>query len=305
MAEQRYNDALLSLKEYVAREPESVLARALLGETYLELGQLMDARRHLKIALDKQARYVPTLVLLARVELQSGQYEMALEYASRIQKVQPELFVGYELAGDAWMQMNSYAEARAAYAQAWDRKPSAELVIKLSEAASRTGQHEEAISILRAWLAEHTEDARVQQFLGATYLNMEQNDMATRHYEKVLETEPDNVVALNNLAWLYSLDREPRALVLAERAYHVSPDDPGIQDTYGWALIQQGEVDKGRRLLHRAVRQLPDNTEIMYHYAVALLKSGKQQEGRRILTSLLKDGQSFEGRAEAKALLAE
>jgi len=213
--------------------------------------------------------------------------------------------MGYELAGDAWIQMNGYAEAGAAYAQARDRKPSAELVIKLSEAASRMGQHEEAVSILRAWLTEHPEDARVQHFLGATYLSMEQNDEAIRQYEKVLETEPDNVVVLNNLAWLYSLNGDPRALVLAERAYHAIPDDVGIQDTYGWALVQQGEVDKGLRLLSQAVEQLPDKAEIMYHYAVALLKSGRQQEGRRVLVSLLKEGQSFEGRDEATALLGE
>ena len=230
---------------------------------------------------------------------------MALEYARQLQKIQPELYMGHELAGDAWMQKNAYAEAGVAYTQAWDRKPSAELVTKLSEATFLTGNTGKAVSILLTWLVDHPEDARVQQFLGTMYLNAEQNDKAIGQYEKVLKSEPDNVAALNNLAWLYLLDSEPRALVLAERAYRVTPDDPGIQDTYGWALVQQGKVDKGRRLISQAVEQQPENAEIMYHYAVVLLKSGKQTEGRRILTSLLREGQSFEGREEAKALLGE
>ena len=114
---------------------------------------------------------MPTLILLARVELQSGQYEKALEYSRQIQKIQPELFMGHELAGDAWMQMNAYAEAGVAYTQAWDRKPSATLVTKLSEATLLTGKTEEAVSILRTWLDDRPEVVRVQEFQGTARLD--------------------------------------------------------------------------------------------------------------------------------------
>ena len=132
---------------------------------------------------------------------------------------------------------------------------------------------------------------------------MKQNKEATKIYEKVLIIQSDNVVALNNLAWLYSLVNNPKALELAERAYNVNSSDAGIQDTYGWVLVQQGQTDKGLRLLEQARKALPGIPEIQYHYAVALLKSGEEKEARKILGELLESGKPFESRDEAEQLL--
>jgi putative PEP-CTERM system TPR-repeat lipoprotein len=305
MAKRQYKEALSPLNELVTRSPDSTFARTLLAETYLELGQIKDARRQLELALEKQPYDASALMLMARVELLSGHYEQALEYANRIQKAQPDLYAGYELGGDAWMARKNDAEAKAAYAQAWKRKPSAALAIKLSAAAKRSGEPEEATKHLLNWLNDYPDDARALQVLGTTYQDIGQNSKAIQAYEKVLALEPENVVALNNLAWLYSLDNNSRALGLAEGAYRVNSDNAGIQDTYGWILVQEGQVDKGRRLLKQAVKKLPEVPEVRYHYAVALLKSGEEKEARQMLGKLLEEGRSFEGRDEAERLLRQ
>jgi putative PEP-CTERM system TPR-repeat lipoprotein len=277
--------------------------RVLLAETYLNLRQVKDARRQLDLVLEKQPYYVPALVLMSRAEQASGHYEQALEYAGQVEKAQPDLYLGYELAGDARMASEKYTEAEASYAQAWERKPSTTLAIKLSEASKRSGKPDQAIDALLTWLADHPDDARARQFLGTTYQDMGQNSKAIQAYEKVLALAPDNVVALNNLAWLYSLNEDPRALDLAERVYQANPNNAGIQDTYGWILVQQGQVDKGRRLLKQAMEQLSEVPEVRYHYAVALLKSGEEKEARQMLGKLLDEGQSFEGRDEVEQFL--
>ena len=305
MADKRYNEALPILNELVTRAPESVFARALLGETYLKLGQTKDARRQLEIALEKQPYYVPALVLMVGVELQSSQYGQALEYAEQIQKAKPDLYMGYELAGDARMARKEHAEAKTAYTQAWDLEPSATLAIKLSETSRRFGKQEEALVALLAWLNDHPDDARPLQFLGTTYQDMGQNDKAIQTYEKLLAVQPENVVALNNPAWLYSLSNDPKALELAERAYQANHDSAGIQDTYGWILVQNGQVDKGRGLLKQAMQKLSEVPEVQYHYAVALLKSGEKTEARKLLNQLLQSEGSFDGREDISVLLEE
>ncbi|MBK8163180.1 MAG: PEP-CTERM system TPR-repeat protein PrsT [Gammaproteobacteria bacterium] len=303
MAQGHYNDALPTLNKLVTREPDSVFARALLAETYLALGQTKDARRQLDLALEKQPYYVPALLLMARAHLQSGNYDLALESADKAQKAQPELYMGYELAGDAWMGRKNYIKAKGVYTQAWERNQTAELAIKLSEALTQSGQPEKAVDILSDWLNDHTGDTRVRQFLGTTYQNMGQKTRAIQEYEKVLAEQPENIVALNNLAWFYSLTNDPKALELAERAYQANPDDAGIQDTYGWILVQQGQVDKGRRLLEQAMKQLSKVPEVEYHYAIALLKSGDGVQARKLLGALIKDNRPFEGRKDAQAAL--
>ena len=287
MARGQYNEALSPLIKLVTRYPESVQPQVLLGEAYLRLGQTKDARRQLEHALEKQPYSVPALALMANVELKTGNYESALNDALQIQKAQPELYIGYELAGDSWMSSKDHTKAETAYAQAWQRNKSAELAIKYSEALTRSGKPEDAVKPLREWLETNPEDARVLQFLGTAYQNAGQDKQAVTAYEKVLAAQPENIVALNNLAWLYSKENNPKALDLAETAYRVNPNDSGIQDTYGWVLVQQGQIDKGRRLLKQALDKLPNVPEVRYHYAVALLKSGEKEKAQQLLTGTL------------------
>lgn len=303
MAEGQYNVALSSLNKLITKVPDSVYARTLLAEVYLKLNQLAGARQQLGIVLEKQPYYVSALVLMASLELQSGHFDKALNYAAKVQKIQPDLYMGYELAGDALMNKKDYAAAKTRYEQAWQRKSSAGLVIKLSGASARAGRFVEAAKPLIAWLDDHPDDVRVLQLLGAAHLNLKQNSKAIEAFEKVLKIQPDNVVVLNNLAWLYSLHNDPKALELVERAYKVKPEDSGIQDTYGWVLVQQGQVEKGRRILEQAVNALPGVAEVQYHYAVALLKTGEEAKAKKILGELLRNGEFFEGRDEAEQLL--
>ena len=303
IAEQRFNEALNPLIELVTRSPESIYGRVLLGETYMKLGQMKDARQQLDLALAKQAYNVPALALIANVELQSGNREKALKYAMQIQKSQPDLYIGYELAGDIQRSDGNATGAAAAYAQAWQRKQSSALAIKSADVSTRIGKAEQAASILQTWISKHPDDASALQHLGTTYQNLGQDAGAIDTYTKALKLQPDNVVALNNLAWLYSKVNDPRAIELGEKAYRVNPEDSGVQDTYGWILVQQGQVEKGRAMLLNAMEKLSQVPEVRYHYGVALMKSGKKEEARQILSKLLEDGTPFEGRDEAKALL--
>ena len=303
MAEGQYNKALSSLNELVVRAPDSVYIRTMLAKAYFRLQQHTDVRRQLGIVLEKQPYYSPALVLMAILELQSANYDQALKYAMEVQKIQPDLYIGYELAGNALMAKKDHVGAKLNYEKALEHNQTAELAIKLSEASARSGKFEEGTRPLLAWLSNHPDDPRVLQFLGMEYQNMKRDDKAIETSEKLLVIQADKFTATNNQAWLYSLAKNPKALGLAERAYHASPDDVGVQDTYGWLLVQQGQVDEGRQILEQVIKVLPGVPEVQYHYAVALMKSGEKLKARKILINLLANGQSFEGRDEAQALL--
>lgn len=303
LADAQYNKALLVLNPLVTREPDSVAIRTMLGEAYLKLDQVNDAQTQLNIVLEKQPYYVPALVLITNLKLQSGHDVTALAFAEKIQKIKPDLYFGFELAGDASMLKKDYLAAQNSYERAFQHKQLAELAIKLSEASTRAGKSEVAAKPLLVWLDDHPDDARVLQFLGSLYQNSKQNNEAIKAYEKALIIQPDNVVALNNLAGLYSLENNPKALELAESAHRLSSNNAGIKDTYGWLLVQQGQAEKGRRLLEQAREALPASAEVKYHYAVALLKLGEEKSARSLLEKLLASGETFEGRDEALQLL--
>ena len=303
IADRQYNNALSTLNELVIRVPESVFVRTMLAETYYKLAQLADARRQLDIVLEKQPHYTPALILMSSLELQSGNYNEALAIARKIQTVKPNLHLGFELAGDAMMMKKEYAAAKKNYELAMRQKQFAELVIKISEAAARAGELSLSTKPLLDWLGEHPDDVRVLQFLGNAYQSLKQNKNAIDTYEKILVLQSDNVAALNNLAWVYLLENNSKAFKLAEKAYERAPNDVGVNDTYGWALVQQGQIDKGVRLLEKAMAALPDVPEVQYHYAVALLKSGEEVKAREMLGKLLSGDKSFVGRTDAEQLM--
>ena len=303
MAEGRYSEALSSLNKLVSKEPSSVYARTLLAELYFKLGQLADARQQLNIVFKKQDDYVPALALAASLALRSGAFDKALGYAKKIQRIQPDLYVGYDLAGDALMSKKEYEAARLDYERAMKRKPLPGLIIKQSRALVQAGSSAEAVGLLSSWLERHPDESRVRLSLATLLQGLKQNSKAIENYEKLLEVEPDNAVVLNNLAWLYSLENHPKALELAKKASKMKPGDSGVQDTYGWILVQQGRAEEGRYILEKVIRELPDVPEVQYHYAAALLKTGDVAEAHKILKQLIADGKQFEGRDEALKLL--
>ncbi|MGB5473179.1 MAG: XrtA/PEP-CTERM system TPR-repeat protein PrsT [Gammaproteobacteria bacterium] len=305
MAGKDYRAAITPLSDLVAMQPGLANARVLLGECYLELGRVAEAREQLELALDGSPDNVPAQSLLVQLEIAGGAIDRALELCQRIQQQRPEFYLGYELAGDAYMAKGDFETADREYARARDRQESVELVIKQADNASRQGKHAVAVGYLQDWLSGHPDDVQAMQYLGITWQNTEQTELAISQYERVLAIDPDNTVALNNLAGLYQQAGKAEALGLAKRVWQLAPDNPGVMDTYGWLLVQQGSLQEGRQILERAVKLLPDNAEVRYHHAVAVYRSGDLEAGRQLLRTLLGEVTSFPGRDEAERLLAK
>jgi predicted Zn-dependent protease len=121
----------------------------------------------------------------------------------------------------------------------------------------------------------------------------------------VLAVQPENAVALNNLAWsLYEL-KDPAATGYAEKAYNLAPGNPAIQDTYGWILVNQGDAKRGIEMLGKAAAAAPNALEIRMHYAKALLKSGDKATARQELQAVASAKNESPLKAEAAELLKQ
>jgi predicted Zn-dependent protease len=129
-------------------------------------------------------------------------------------------------------------------------------------------------------------------------------DEAVRRFEAVVSVSPNNVTALNNLAWLYGERRDPRAIEFGERARAADPNNPAVADTLGWLYVRSSQATKGLPLLEQAAAGLQNQGEVGYHLAVALADTGNAARAEQILGPLLADGRDFRGRADAEKRLA-
>jgi len=88
-------------------------------------------------------------------------------------------------------------------------------------------------------------------------------------YESVLKLKPDNVPALNNLAWLYQeKGRLKEADKLASRAVELAPKSASVLDTAGYIKLKLGDR-AAIELLQKAVDLAPGVKEIEEHYEQA------------------------------------
>ena len=80
---------------------------------------------------------------------------------------------------------------------------------------------------------------------------------------EVIKRDPDNIVALNNLAWYYR-DREPStALEYARRAYTLAPKSVQILDTYAEVLARTGDIKQASAVMDQAVGLSGNDPEVL------------------------------------------
>ncbi len=111
--------------------------------------------------------------------------------------------------------------------------------------------------------------AGAQLQLGLLYEQTGDFTRAAERYRAVLKAQPNNVVALNNLAYgLAVRQKAPQeAKPMAEKALALAPNDPNMADTLAWIEHLLGNHAEAARLISRAVRAVPANAEIRLHAA--------------------------------------
>jgi predicted Zn-dependent protease len=110
-----------------------------------------------------------------------------------------------------------------------------------------------------------------------------QATQAIATYRSLLQSAPDDMIAINNLAALLTdYGARPQALGEAELlARRLLPaDNPAFLDTRGWLKLQRGERAEAVRLLRRAVAGEGSLPVFHYHLAAALAASGDRAGAR-------------------------
>jgi putative PEP-CTERM system TPR-repeat lipoprotein len=264
-----------------------------------ESGPALDA---IDAVLKESPGFVPALALGASTALQFGQVERAAGYIERLRLAAPQSPIVPRLEGDLAMAQKRYKDAVADYARAADASADTALVVAQFNAARLAGQSNPQ-KVLESWLLQQPQDVPVRialaEYLGTTGAT----DRAIAEYESALKASPGSAVLLNNLAVQYQQKGDSRALATAEQAYSAAPNIPAIQDTYGWLLVETGNLDKGLPLLRSSAKALANVPEAQYHLGAALAKKGETAEARRLLEQVIAGPAPDELKAEARRVL--
>ncbi len=263
------------------------------------------AKASLEQALTLDANHLRSQIALANLELQAGNSDAAARIAQELKNNHPKKPAGYVVQGDLLMQQQRTAQAVSAYKTAYAIAPNRALLLKLFNAETASGNSVGAMEHLRFWIDDNPNDVPIRLALAQTLYKAENTAAAAAEYEQVLEVQPSNMIALNNLAGLYMKTNSARALELAKQAHDQAPERPEVLDTYGWILVNTGDVQQGLRILKTAVLGAPKNLDIRYHLAAARAQAGEREQAQKDLQALISDGKPFAEREAATMLLKE
>ncbi len=303
VATKDYPGALDSYSKLVNLLPKSPQAQLRLAGIHLLMKNEAEAANDIRRAIDLAPNFMPARVAQMEMAMRANHPEEALNIAREMQKLNPKSPLGFAAEGDVLMAQRKAAPAAAAYDKALALGKSSPALLKSLMALSAAGKGKEAQARAQQWLKENPDDQAVGMYAAETSLVNKDFKSAIALLQDLTKRNPTNPVVLNNLAWAYQQEKDPRALETAEQAFKLAGDNPGVMDTLGWMLVEQGNTARGLPLLQKARGLAPNAPEIHYHLAVGLNKSGDKQGARKELEKLLAQDKPFPQSAEARALL--
>ncbi|HZT31253.1 MAG TPA: tetratricopeptide repeat protein [Bryobacteraceae bacterium] len=278
LLEKNYREAEEAFRKAYQLNPAN--SRGLMGvvETYMAQDRSEDALKTLQDEVNRFPNRLDIRLALANTAVRAGKFDQAV---SEFQKV---------LAG---LPKNS--------------KGYGELYLRLGETYRRKGDLVSAIGALDKARAALPDNPTVMSTLALALDGAGQKAAARQVYEQTLKLDPNNGIALNNLAFLIAetggdLDQ---ALTYAQRAKQMMPNMYEVSDTLGWIYLKKNLSDNAVEIFRDLVQKQPTHSTYRYHLGMALQQKGDKLGATRELQQALKDNPSKEEQDKIKQLLSK
>ena len=188
------------------------------------------------------------------LNLMDDNYEAAFEAAEKSLEYNPENIDLYQYVAPAYHQIGEYDKALEVYNEAIAKVDSTNL---------------ELLSTLESGK-------------GDVYFAMEDTLKAFAQYEKAIELNPNNLMALNNYAYFLAVEgiELDKAERLSARAVKYEPENATYLDTYAWVYFKKGEYSLALTYIKAAFAysEGEESAELYEHYGDILFMNGMHEE---------------------------
>jgi Flp pilus assembly protein TadD len=252
--------------------------RGLMGlvEAYMDQQRTEDALALLQEQVDRDPTNAANHLALGNTATRAGNYDLAI----------PEFRKALDLTAP-------------------DSPKRADIYLRIGETYRRKGDSEAAIANLREAREIQPGNVTVLTTLALVLDGVGRRDEAGELYRAVVNLDPNNGVALNNLAFLMSetggdLDT---ALDLAARAKQALPNLNEIDGTIGWILLKKNDTAGALTLFRDLVQKSPGQAPFHHHLALAMLQNGERAAAIQELNAALENKPTPADERKIKELL--
>ena len=214
--------------------------RALLVDYYQGKKQMQEARKQIRLVLDmKKDNY---------------------QYWERLLLINNDLM--------DWSSMNSDSDGALKYF------PGQPLIYILkSVGLLQQKRYTEILSVIDSGLVHVNQDPKVLSQLytyrAEAYYNLKQYNKAFDVFDKVVELDPENYMAMNNYAYYLSLkgERLDIAEKLSGKVIQANPDNATYLDTYAWVFFMKKDYQLAKFYMENALSKATEDTAVLIeHY---------------------------------------
>jgi tetratricopeptide (TPR) repeat protein len=283
------------------------------------------ARDALKAALELAPDTPDILSALGTLCYQLGDLEQARTYLRQLVQQGPDNAGDWARLALTFYHLNEIGEFEAALGRALELDPNhVEALRMLGHLNFNHGSIADAAQQYGKLLKQAPDDVEVITALGVCFYKMRDYESAQMMFERVLELNPENALAKDNLhavklklhppepvkpagemksagakqtAHVDKLLNEAQTLITAgnlqkacaalRRAAELAPNDADIFATLGSYLYQLGDCPSSQEALARAVELRPDSADFQTRLAVTLLTQSKISEFESALSRAL------------------
>ena len=239
---------------------------------------LIEQHPHEKEIHDLYSQYLVTI----------KDYKSAAEQLGYVLDVEPADAENWKKLMFINLMDENYEEAFKAADKALEYNPdNIELYQYIAPAYNQTKQYDKAIETYKLALekADTTNFELLSNLvsgLGDAYFSKGDTILAFAQYEKAIDYNPGNIMAMNNYA--YFLAESNRDLDKAERMSALSikydPENPTYLDTYAWIFFKKGEYGLALTYIKSAINfsEGEESAELLEHYGDILFMNGQHEE---------------------------
>jgi putative PEP-CTERM system TPR-repeat lipoprotein len=272
--------------ELQARAPDRIGWGLKHAQALGRAGKASDAMLSLRKLISLRADEPAPYQMLAMLQVEQKQTSDALVTADMLAERPKFKAAGLLLRGDIYARTQDKGEALKAYGEAGKAGAAEEALSRRVELNDRTGGEVFATSELRDWLAAHPDSIPALSVAARRESAKQDYAAAARYLETIAKLNPNNPVALNDLAWAYAQARNPAALVTAKKAAALAPENPQILDTVAVALVLAGQKKEAIANLRQAMSLAPRNPTVRVHLAELLVDEGNKKDAVALLEGL-------------------
>jgi tetratricopeptide (TPR) repeat protein len=189
----------------------------------------------------------------------------------------------------------------------------ADVATTIARALAVTGDKQALLvgeDILRTTLDRNPRSMSTLRLLSMMMQDAGRNEESAKLNRRILEIDPNSVIALNNLAWILCDGEHPpgqyqEAFALAQRGLKIVPDFVDLLDTRGYAYYRLGDSDNAMADFSKCIELYPTNSPLgatpRFHLAMTYAAMKRKAEATEQLRMALDTNKAYIRSAKEQA----